>query len=55
MDKYIFNENMLFVEAITQCFLKEKNPIENELFYFKNAKWREKVNFVMSYFSIVGA
>lgn len=55
MDKYIFNENMLFVEGITQCFLKEKKLMENELFYSKNAKWREKVNFVMSYFSIAGA
>lgn len=24
LDKYIFNENMLFVEAITQCFLREQ-------------------------------
>lgn len=48
-----FFENILFVQAITHCFLKGK-LLENNPFMLKMQKWWEKVNFMMSYYKIVG-
>ena len=44
MEKYIFGENILFVQAVAQCFLKEKLP-QNKPFYAKNAKMAGKGQF----------
>ena len=41
MDRYIFGENILFVQAVAQCFLKEKLP-KNKPFYAKNEKMAGK-------------
>lgn len=37
LDRNIFNENILFAQAIAQCFLKGKQ-LKNESFYAKNSK-----------------
>ena len=41
MEKNIFGENILFVQAVAQCFLKEK-LLQNKQFYAKNAKMAGK-------------
>lgn len=43
---------ILFVQAIAQCFLKEK--LKNNPFHPKNTKIAEKVYFLMSYFKFLG-
>lgn len=48
LDRYIFHENILLVQTIAQCFLKE-NELKNYPFYAKN-----EMNFLMSYLKIVG-
>lgn len=51
-DTYTYDDNILFVEACTQWFLKEK-LFNNKTFYAKiEKKTQEKCNFVMSYFQI---
>lgn len=40
IDKVLFNENILFVQAMARCFMKEK-LIKNKPYHAKNAKkWR---------------
>lgn len=37
LNRDVFHENILFVQALTQCFLKDK-LLENQPFYAKTAK-----------------
>lgn len=40
LDRQIFKENILFVQAMARCFMKEK-LIKNKPYHAKNAKkWR---------------